>query len=277
MSILKSIIEPMPMLIKEPLIKALYLKNGHKLKSIKSYRDKFFLYEVDGQFVPSESIGWFVSFDYYVKWVDSISALAYKPKNGAVVLDIGAGIGEESLVFSKMVGNSGRVFSIEANPLVYNVLNDVIKFNKLENVKLFNEAINIENVQVGLNVGSDSFLGGGIGTGNEAGTLFEIPGIRMDAFIERESLKCIDLMKVNIEGAERFVIESIGESIKSIKNVAISCHDFRYRADGNEFFRTRELVETYLKDNNFEIFPDNGGRRFEDWVYAANKAYSIGQ
>ena len=271
MSVLQKLIKGMPEFLQFPLLKGLYLLKGNNLKSIKSYHRKLYIYEVGNYFVPSESIGWFVTFDYYHKWVEKLSAWIYKPGNGDIILDIGAGLGEESLVFSTMAGGKGKVFSIEANPQVFEVLSNVIRLNKADNVKLFNEAISVSNGKVKMNVASNSFLGGSIGGQSGADNQFTVEGIRMDTFIEREKLENIDLLKVNIEGAERFVIESLGPYINRVKNVAISCHDFRYRFDGNDFFRTRELVEAYLRDNNFEIIPDNGDREFDDWVYAVNK------
>ena len=42
--------------------------------------------------------------------------LRYQPKPGDTVVDVGAGMGDDTLVFSRMVGPSGRVFSFEAHP-----------------------------------------------------------------------------------------------------------------------------------------------------------------
>ena len=40
----------------------------------------------------------------------------YKLEKGDVIIDVGAGIGEETLVFSKGVGQSGKVVSISSVP-----------------------------------------------------------------------------------------------------------------------------------------------------------------
>lgn len=272
MSYLQGVIQNLPFFIQKPLLKLLYLKNGQKLNSITRFHNALYLYQVNGFFVPSETLAWYVSYEYYQTWVDRVSALAYKPKRGDIILDVGAGLGEECLVYSKLVGEEGSVFCLEANPEVFSVLKEAVKLNKIKNVFLFNEAISIEDKSLQFSVAPNSFIGGGIGAKNAAYKSFNIPGIRMGSFLKREGLRHIDFMKVNIEGAERYVIGSIGDSIKSIKNLAISCHDFRYRYDGNKFFETRKLVETYLKENHFEIIPDKGDREFEDWVYATNKA-----
>ena len=48
--------------------------------------------------------------------------LRYQPKPGDTVVDVGAGMGDDTLVFSRMVGPSGRVFSFEAHPDTFRCL-----------------------------------------------------------------------------------------------------------------------------------------------------------
>src|SRR5271154_2216517 len=43
----------------------------------------------------------------------------YTPGVGDVVIDVGAGVGEEALTFSRAVGKHGRVICIEAHPRTY--------------------------------------------------------------------------------------------------------------------------------------------------------------
>ena len=52
-------------------------------------------------------------------------------KQGDVVFDLGASIGTTMLVFSKYVGDTGRVFAVE--PLTHKVIQKNIQVNHLEN------------------------------------------------------------------------------------------------------------------------------------------------
>ena len=56
-------------------------------------------------------------------------------------MDVGAGTGWETLLFSKSVGMSGRVISIEAHPKVFRCLSKMRAENRLENVTLVQAAV----------------------------------------------------------------------------------------------------------------------------------------
>ena len=86
------------------------------------------------------------------------------------------------------------------------------------------------------------------------------------------NLHKIDLLKVNIEGAERLVIETMGDVLPIIRNVAISCHDFRYKHEGgNEFFKTKKIVTDFLMENGFTIQTLKSGLEHrDDWIFGKN-------
>jgi FkbM family methyltransferase len=60
---------------------------------------------------------------------------------GDSVIDIGASIGEYTKFLSDLVGPSGRVFSFEPNPPIYDFLAHNVKKLKLGNVELFDSAL----------------------------------------------------------------------------------------------------------------------------------------
>ena len=65
----------------------------------------------------------FVSPDVYTPYYAQVKAAVLdtwyafdQPMEGNTIIDVGAGIGEDAVVFSKLVGLSGRVVAIEAHP-----------------------------------------------------------------------------------------------------------------------------------------------------------------
>src|ERR671915_310592 len=58
----------------------------------------------------------------------------FLPKQGDIVVDIGANIGRYTIISSKRVGANGKVVAIEAHPGNFEMLNSNIKLNQLTNV-----------------------------------------------------------------------------------------------------------------------------------------------
>ncbi|MGI0080700.1 MAG: FkbM family methyltransferase, partial [Nitrososphaerales archaeon] len=65
----------------------------------------------------------------------------YQPKSGDVVMDVGAGVGEEALTFSREVGLIGKVVCVEAHPATYRRLEKLVKYNHLENIIAIHRAV----------------------------------------------------------------------------------------------------------------------------------------
>jgi tRNA G37 N-methylase Trm5 len=64
----------------------------------------------------------------------------FHPKEGDVVVDVGAHIGRYTIIASKRVGPNGKVIAIEADPSNFEMLNRNIQLNRLANVTTLNYA-----------------------------------------------------------------------------------------------------------------------------------------
>src|SRR5271165_4867406 len=60
---------------------------------------------------------------------------------GDSVMDIGASIGDYTKFLSEIVGPSGRVYSFEPNPPIFDFLSHNVRKLRLNNVELFNTAL----------------------------------------------------------------------------------------------------------------------------------------
>ncbi len=258
--------------LQQMLLKVLYKKNGLTLNSFRSIANRFFIYQVNGKHIPSESVNWYTSYEYLSQHTNDMSLFRYKPGKGDVVVDIGAGLGEEAIILSGLVGSGGKVYSIEANPTVFAVLQQIVDLNQLTNVIPLNLAVNSEDAPIAILDVDNTYMTGFVG--NKAGVAsIDIRGLRFDSFMDQWNLEKIDLLKCNIEGAERFLVDSIRvDYLSRIRNVAIACHDFRYPEDQNDFFVTKEYVKTFLVANGFTVETQNSGIDYrDDWVYGKNK------
>lgn len=272
------VVKNLPPGLRQDVIKKLYrFKTGNSLKSIRFYQNsQNFVYETDNGYIPSGLLNMFATYKYYEEWVSRLSAWAYQPQPGDIIVDIGAGIGEEAIVFSKLVTSAGKIYSIEANPDVFKILSDIVSFNQLSNISLHNLAIANDTGVMQLHVSDTSYVDGSFQKTASSVHQYEIKAMRLDEFIKSNEINRIDLLKANIEGAERFVIGSIGAEINKVRQVAIACHDFRFKESGNDFFKTKQLVKEFLLDHHFELqFQQSSVEDFNDWVYGVNKHISV--
>lgn len=196
----------------------------------------------------------------------------YIPREGDLVIDVGAGIGEEAVVFSEMVGASGRVVSIEAHPRTFACLEQTIARSRLSNVTPVHCAISDRDAVVRISDDEDH-LGN---TLLEEGGI-EVPGRSLDSLARELGIDKVGLLKMNIEGAERTAIRGMGAIAPAIGHVAISCHDFVADRGGGDFFRTRDAVSSALVEYGFSLDPRREAERpwLRDIVYATRAPSSL--
>lgn len=95
----------------------------------------------------------------------------------------------------------------------------------------------------------------------------EVPTVTWEQFVGRYEIGHIDLFKMNIEGAEKEVIQCITE-FGIIDRFIISCHDFRAANDEGEWYRSKDLVTGTLEDRGYVIKGfDYGIDWADDWIY----------
>lgn len=120
---------------------------------------------------------------------------------GDAVFDIGANIGYYTLLFSRLVGESGEVIAFEPEPINYSILSRNVHFNKCSNVTLFNQGLSDTNEKSTLYTCSEN-----------AGMHRAYPSILCDDQVQIELIKIdshsvlkkknIDFVKIDIEGFE---------------------------------------------------------------------------
>jgi FkbM family methyltransferase len=193
----------------------------------------------------------------------------YTPRANDIVFDIGAGIGAETLLFSRLVGGSGRIVSVEAHPRTYERLVDLCNVNRLGNVTPLQVAVSDSDGAVVIS-DLEHHLHNTV-LGREGGRV-EVPARRIDTIAAELEITRIDLLKMNIEGAERIAIQGMGTLLANTRHVCISCHDFLADDDASEELRTKAFVREFLQEHGFQVTtrddaPDPWTR---DYVYAIN-------
>jgi FkbM family methyltransferase len=185
--------------------------------------------------------------------VTDVFCYGYVPKPGDVVIDVGAGVGREGFVFSRLVGPTGSVHCIEAHPVTYGFLTRMRALNRLDNLQCHNLAISDSSGFVTISTEDDlgRYYQNRILPGGPART--EVPAMTIDRFCKLQSLTQVDLLAMNIEGAERLAVKGMSQVADRIRNVAIACHDFLADKGGDAELRTKQHVRRFLTKHGFEI------------------------
>lgn len=194
----------------------------------------------------------------------------YPLEAGDTVIDIGAGIGEDSVYFARAVGAGGRVIAIEAQPTTFACLEATIARSNLTNVCALQCAITDRDAPVTIDVSDNHVANSIIGTSGG----ITVPGRSLDSLAAELQLDRIDLVKMNIEGAEQFAVRGMGAIAKKVRHVVISCHDFISDGGGDDQLRTFAEVEQALDRLGFDTRsrPDHALPWVRYYLYGRNRA-----
>jgi len=139
----------------------------------------------------------------------------FRPKRGDIVFDIGASIGAITMIMSKMVGDSGRVYSFE--PATNRSLTESITTNHLENCRVVPKAVSNTNGQVEIYIldstQKSSIMGKKTPNGRHC-YIRIVESTTLDDFVESNALEKVDFIKMDIEGAEEVAILGAGRTIE---------------------------------------------------------------
>lgn len=196
-----------------------------------------------------------------IMWVcENLFFKHYLPKDNDVVVDLGAGYGEEALYISEK-SNDVTYIGVEGQPVIFECLSNTFRF--LGDGFIASPYVITDHDSVKFVSHSSYAAVGEIPEG-----YIDVPTMRWKDFLSRYKIENIDLFKMNIEGAEKEILLGI-DDFSFIKRFIISCHDFRANNGDGEFYRTKDVVISTLESNGYVIKPFNYGISFaDDWVYA---------
>ena len=171
----------------------------------------------------------------------------FTPRQGDIVVDIGAAFGFYTIIGSKRVGTQGKVVAIEAHPGNFEMLNRNIKLNQLTNVIPLNYAVYSKETKVKL-YSSYSIMPES--AGKYMNKYVEVNANTLDYILQQEE-EIIDVnwIKIDVEGAEFEALRGATNVLSKSKDIAllIEVHNI----SGNTILY-RPIVE-FLNLYNFKI------------------------
>ncbi|HLZ41967.1 MAG TPA: FkbM family methyltransferase [Candidatus Sulfotelmatobacter sp.] len=169
--------------------------------------------------------------------------------------DIGANQGELTLIAAKSL-SSGTVLAFEPMPNIFAKLAHNVELNGFSNVRLFNMGLFDSESSLPMYVKNDSAFGAvneGVpslfSTGSDRKEV-SVPLRRFDDVARESGLTRLDVMKIDVEGAEMMALRGAEGSIRQFRPVIIiEISEVNFRNAG---YSTHDLV-VYLKSLEYDI------------------------
>ena len=206
-------------------------------------------------------------------------------KEDPIVFDVGAHYGE-SIDYLKSHFPKSTIYSFEPDPESYTILsNKAVQGVKYFNLALsskkgvstfFRNKISHTNSLIKVNLESKDSIG--VTTAKSKGdeeyfqnfnTEIEVKTTTLDSFLEDHPLNHVDLIKIDVQGAECQVLKGASKFLKNTKIIIVEISFFDYYENQTSFLD----VESLIAPLNFKLFsiseisnnPMNGRT---DWVEA---------
>ena len=180
---------------------------------------------------------------------------------GMTVVDAGAHAGEYTLLASRKVGPRGRVLSVEPLPRNRSRLLRNIQLNGLTNVTVVPAALsNVSGSADFFVPDEDPYALASLFQRNGHGvsaSRITVTTVTVDSVVKAENIEQIDLMKVDVEGAELLVFEGAGETIARCKPAIVFEINDLYTKDG---FTSAPSIDA-LRDLEYRLYAVRINRR----------------
>lgn len=166
----------------------------------------------------SDIVDWYI---YYGFKENSRENLYSNIKKEDIVLDVGANVGDVSMMASKIVSEKGYIYGFEPDPTNFLRLNKNLSLNNFQNIDVINKGIGDKKGRFSLSIIDDRNRGMNkiVKTQSGTNTINEIDVIRLDDFVNERGLKKIDVIKIDVEGFEMNVLKGAEAIIKKYQPI----------------------------------------------------------
>ena len=188
---------------------------------------------------------------------------------GATFVDIGAHDGYCSLKGARIVGPAGRVLAVEANPEMVTVLEKNIQASGARGIQVLpfacsdNEGVLTLFSASQSNTGSSSLSKANASQYGEPGQSYQVASRTLDAIIQKAGVSRVDLVKVDVEGAELLILKGALETLAHYRPaLLLELDDQLLQPMGTSAAEVTEFLRAYgyvrggqYDDANFEFLP----------------------
>ena len=145
---------------------------------------------------------------------------------GDVVIDVGANIGDYTLIASKKVGSSGKVLAFEPLSETFSILKRNLQLNEITHCVSFQKAVGEKPDIVNLYKNNASGTMGHLDSSLNGQDLIkksEIEVVTIDDLLNSHHIESVNMIKIDVEGFEHEVLLGCLKSFKEKKIKKIFC------------------------------------------------------
>lgn len=189
-------------------------------------------------------------------WEPDLTAFMRRSlRPGDTFIDVGANVGYNSALASRLVGPSGVVVAIEPAPLASAALQETISINALTNIRLVESAASDREDELRLFVGPSFGMGLTTTVSNrfllrEHGRVRAAP---LGSLVTLDELATTRLIKIDVEGAEDRVLDGTVASIDALTADAELVIEVLPKSWSNPQLRPIDVLRPFL-DRGFHVY-----------------------
>lgn len=184
---------------------------------------------------------------------------------GMIAFDVGANIGEISLLFSRFVGENGSVHSFEPSTETYLRLEKIVKASERSNITINNVAVSDHNGLSKFYVydhqhaewnGLSNRPLEKYGISIDQPEAIEVKTLTVDQYCSEHDLDRIDLLKIDVEGAEYQVLRG---AKRMMSEKRIRCCIFEFGQTTFDMGNSPQQISALIKEYGYSIknlFPE---------------------
>jgi FkbM family methyltransferase len=184
-------------------------------------------------------------------FIEAIYEQHYRPKPGEIVVDIGANVGVFTVKAANIVGDKGKVISIEPEPQNFDLLVKNIRINNLTNVIPIRRGVWSVKDRLSLNLYRTrlchSLYKETWRKVEDTGKSIPVEVDTLDNILEEIGIEKADFIKMDCEGSEIEALKGMGRTLRTNVKLAIAAYHVVNRTP------SYRIIIPELKKKGFEI------------------------
>lgn len=173
-------------------------------------------------------------------------------RRGDVVVDVGANIGYYTVLAGLLVGETGRVYAFEPDPVGFEILRQNVVLNGLHNVVLEQKAVSNESGSLRLFLAQENKGDHRIyQPEGEERPFVDVEAVRLDDYL-RGLDEFVDFVKVDTQGAELAILAGAADTVSRSPDLVMAVEYSPQALAG--FGSSGEALVDLIKTFGFQMF-----------------------